>query len=408
MEVFAKRLMAVLAALLIFLYVGYQIVLVAFSPVSLLSAESVSEYEFITADALIFRNESLIPAPSDGFVYYRSENGSRVAKNQVVADVYPSEDLAESRSQLIQVESLISDLQAIQNQRKSGRVSLSMLNTQLREQQSEIISLFSAPNLYGLETSCEALLSTFNKQLITVGKVTDFSERLAELESRRASLAQSANSNAVSSVSSPVAGYFVNRTDGFEQSLTTEIASSLSPKEIEDLLQQEASPNPGSIGKVAGGFDWVFVCVVPAQKMTQMSIGSDVTVRFPFVSPDTIPATIVAENRDESGNLSVVFRCTAMSAELSTIRKEKVQILMTEHTGLKVPDEAVHFNDEGEAGVYVKTGDILLFKRISVIYHSETEDYSLCAPTDDRAFLQLYDDMVTEGKNLYDGKIVHG
>lgn len=104
--------------------------------------------------------------------------------------------------------------------------------------------------------------------------------------------------------------------------------------------------------------------------------------------------------------MAVVFCCDYMSAELSDIRLEQVQILVKQHSGLRVPDEAVQFNEAGEAGVFVQEGNMIKFKRIQVKYHSNKENYSICAVVEEDGYLQVFDDVVMEGKNLYDGKIV--
>lgn len=404
---FAKRLVTILGALLIIAYVGYQMILVVYSPVDVETATSCSEYEVVDTDGLIIRNETPVSAGGDGFIYYVTENGSRVAKNGHIADIYQDAQSASVRQQLLQLNEEISDLEVIQQQGNSGRISLSMVTTQLRRLQNEVIDAMSSPSFAGMETMSTELLSTMNKQQITIGRIQDYSARLAELGAKRSELEARVTANPAP-VTSPVAGYFVNRVDGFEQVLTIDTAQEMTPESLRSAMERQETPQPGTVGKVVGSYEWYLACVIPAQKLSQMNIGSDLLVRLPFVSSEPIPVTLVAQNRDEQGEVAVVFRCTYMSAELSDIRKEKVEILITEHNGLRVPDEAVHFNDEGEAGVYVRAGDILAFRRIQVVYHGETDNYSICAQVDDPGYLQIYDDMVVEGKNLYDGKVVSG
>ena len=97
-----------------------------------------------------------------------------------------------------------------------------------------------------------------------------------------------------------------------------------------------------------------------------------------------------------------------MSEELSSVRFAEVRILLKEYTGLYVPDRALHFGKNNESGVFVRVGNVLSFRNIRVLYYDETGHYSICeAPTEeDRDYLRLYDDMVVEGKGLYDGKVV--
>lgn len=134
-----------------------------------------------------------------------------------------------------------------------------------------------------------------------------------------------------------------------------------------------------------------------------------------------------------------------MSEALSSVRCEEIQILMTEYSGLYVPDEALQFDKNNNPGVFICTGTTLEFRHISILYHSDIGKYSICDATmgqaklvsakketqkaessndnlknesddekskndeeklEDREYLKLYDDVVVGGKNLYEGKIV--
>lgn len=104
--------------------------------------------------------------------------------------------------------------------------------------------------------------------------------------------------------------------------------------------------------------------------------------------------------------MAVIFESSQMSKELSSIRIEEVQIQMKEYEGLRVPDSAMQFNDRQEAGVYVRVGNALVFKRVNVLYHNENDRYSICEQTNEDGYLKLYDNIVVGGKDLYDGKII--
>ena len=61
-------------------------------------------------------------------------------------------------------------------------------------------------------------------------------------------------------------------------------------------------------------------------------------------------------------------------------------------------------------GVYVLYGSEVQFKEISIVYAGN--DYVLCdsSPTDGTLFsgetISLYDQIITEGDDLYDGKVI--
>ena len=59
---------------------------------------------------------------------------------------------------------------------------------------------------------------------------------------------------------------------------------------------------------------------------------------------------------------------------------------------------------DNEYGVYVVEGTSLKYRKLDVIYWGD--DYVISAQNDDPDYLKLYDIIVTEGKDLYDGKVV--
>jgi len=146
--------------------------------------------------------------------------------------------------------------------------------------------------------------------------------------------------------------------------------------------------------------------VVPDSYYNVLGVGNALTLRMSFVLDEAIPVTVHACNKDNNGNLAVVFRCDYMSEELSTIRQETVEIQLVKHTGLKVPKAAIVVDDQQQAGVYVRSGNVAAFRKIKQLY-SEPADYVICEELPDSEYLRLYDDIIVGGRGLYDGKIIH-
>ena len=93
-----------------------------------------------------------------------------------------------------------------------------------------------------------------------------------------------------------------------------------------------------------------------------------------------------------------------MSAELATIRSESVEIQLVEHTGIKVPKRAVVVKDE-TPGVFIRSGNVVSFRKIKQKY-SQPADYVICEVVEEDGYLQMYDDIIVGGRDLYDGKII--
>ncbi len=408
MELFAKRVLTVLAALLVLTYVGYQIFMATYTPVKVETAELCDEYETIDTKGYILRSESMIAKEGDGYVYYIAENGMRVAKDGRIAEIYADAQSAANQQTIKELDGQIKQLMAIQDQGQNSRTSLDLITTQLKQLQSEVIFEAAAPAFYNIDELSEELLILMNKKQATVGNDVDFSAHIMALQNEKDSLSQTEH-NPTGVIRSPIAGYFVSGMDGYEAPVDPDKVLALSVEDVRALMDSSPSNSTeGYIGKVVGSYEWYLACVVSSEDLTHLSVDRSVRVRLPMVSGEAIPVTLVAQNRDRSGEVAVIFRCDYMSASLSDIRMEDVQILVAQHSGLKVPDEAVRFNEAQESGVFVKEGNMIKFRRIQVLHHSHQGSFSICAVVDDDNYLQLYDDIVMEGKNLYDGKIVRG
>ena len=406
MGTFLKRLVMLIGALLLFVYMGYHIFMSAYSPIKTEIAVLYDEYETVDTTGLVVRSETMIPLTQQGFVYYIAENGSRVSKDGKIADLFTNQEAAVVKQQLRSLDEEIQQLKTIEEQGQNNRTNLDIINTQLYKAQASVIGQMSQPHLDGIDKLSADLLALMNKQQITIGRADGFEARMTALTSERASLAAK-DAAPISAVYSPTAGYFVNTVDGLEAVINADTIAEITTDDIRRAMETEPTVDSTKyIGKVVGSYEWYLVCVLPAEEMTRLPMESTVRLRLPFVSNETIPVTVIAENRDRDGNMAVVFRCDYMSADLSDIRLEQVQVLVKQHSGLRVPDEAVRFNEAQEPGVFVQEGNVIRFRRIRVVYHSEYEDYSICEVVNEDNYLQVYDDIVTEGKNLYDGKIV--
>ena len=154
---------------------------------------------------------------------------------------------------------------------------------------------------------------------------------------------------------------------------------------------------------------------------------SDVTVKFSDAFSEPVLASIYKiEQVKDSDKALLILECNYMSKELSEARNEPIEIGMGTYTGLRVSKKAIHddytekitYDDNNNKktetkkvqGVYVLYGSEVQFKEISIVYSGK--DYVLCDPTPEDGVLfsddtiSLYDQVILEGDDLYDGKVI--
>ncbi len=397
-------LLAVLVVFVLLFYVGYQIYRSVFSGVKTELAGQYSVYESIEAQGLIFRSETVIPSNTSGHVYYTVQNGARVAKNGVLASVYATENDGLLAERIEEIDARLSVLRALQTNDSSSHVTLDIIEKQLGDTLDALIADVGNGVFENTADTKLSLLSLLSKKQLIAGKAIDFSAEITRLEQEKTQL-QAQYRAATSVIKAPVAGYFTDSADGYETILSALDPLELTTAKLRELMTSPADTPPACIGKIVGGYEWYFACVVSDSYYNALSLGSSLSLKMDFVSDDEIPVTVAACNKDNEGNLTVVFRCAYMSEELSDIRKETAQILLVRHNGLKVPKRAIVINEDMQAGVYVRSGNIVSFRKIKQIY-SEPADYVICELTEERGYLHLYDDIIVSGKGLYDGKSI--
>ena len=122
--------------------------------------------------------------------------------------------------------------------------------------------------------------------------------------------------------------------------------------------------------------------------------------------PTPIEAEIVSitDSGRGDGTSVYVFECDTLTSSVVSGRTAQFKYIVNSYGGLRVSRSALRFNDDQERGVFVVVGGKLVFKKISVEYWGD--DYLICTQEDDGDYLKLYDRIVTEGKDLYEGKVV--
>ena len=98
--------------------------------------------------------------------------------------------------------------------------------------------------------------------------------------------------------------------------------------------------------------------------------------------------------------------CAKVSDDCQTAymphRTANVKISFRNYKGLRISQKALRILD-GEKGVYVKSGYSVKFKKVDILYTGL--DYYLCQiqyGSSDQ--LSLFDEVIVEGTDLYDGK----
>lgn len=380
----------------------------------------------ISTTGFVIRDEEYIKNSSDGVLVYQVSNGEKITANGTIANIYSSEADAVNFQRICDIDEEISELEALNNVLSSANVGLDSVNNRLDQKLTSFINTVNNRDFESISSVESDLLSAIYRKQIITGDQKNFDNKIEELKAEKESLENSSN-DSTGEITTENAGYFVSSIDGFEKSFSIDDLDQISYSDLNEVKADSVDPD-NFVGKVIKGVNWYLACPVSNEQAVAIThSNSSITVKIPYATSASIPAKVVSVNEfaDEDKAVAII-ECNYMSPALSQIRNEAVEIELNTYEGLKVSKAALHddimtktvTDENGEQttkeskiqGVYVKYGNQIIFKQVYIIYSDE--DYIICSenPSNDVLFngttIELYDEVVIEGEDLYDGKLI--
>jgi hypothetical protein len=398
-----KRLITIFLSLFLISYVGYQAFLSLYHPMRTVRANSSVVRDYISANAFVLRDETLIPANvGSGIIDYTREDGESVSVGGVVAKVYATEQDVENEFKLQKINDKIAQLQQAGTYQDTTAIDLTVLDGEIDSSLLNLADAASVSDINSLDDASHDLLDLLNKKQLATGAVKDFNSQIADLQKQAAALS-SKTDGSIKNITSPVTGCFVSSVDGYEGMYDISNILNIKPADIQKLESAKPAVKSGYAGKVVSQYQWDVVCVLSPDDAQKLKVGDQISVQFLLSSEKEVPVTVTAINK--IGNSSaVVLQCSYMTSRLAVMRKQSIQIVTRDITGIKVDNEYIHIIN-GQKGVYVLKGNTAEFRQIVPVYSGNGYTMSQIDSSDSKG-LQVYDSVIENGDDLYDGKIV--
>ncbi len=392
-----------------------------------LTTEIAVKYDYsesISADAIIIREETVVNNNiADGVEYYMVNDGDKVAVGSVVAKVFADETDALFYNKIQEIDEKIAVLESL-NTPYDNVSTDSAVDAQIYLNICSLLDAVNNGDFKDRDTSAESLVYSINQRQRIVGTVADFNPQIQSLQQERTKYSD-AGSSSIAEITAPKAGYFVANVDGYESVFDYDSVTELS---VEDLSKAYVPENISdtSVGKIVSGLDWFIVCKLSADDALSLSHSESYPeIIFSSASEEPVPVDLVALNQSSKQSDAVaVFKCNYMNSTLSSLRNEPVQIIINSFEGVRISKDALHddyiqvVDSEGETtgetarvqGVYILHGSELMFREVSVVFAGS--DFVIVDINPDSAILKsdktiiINDEVVIEGDDLYDGKII--
>ncbi len=370
---------------------------------SALISEATASREF---KGVFIRDEIPVTYSGNGVLSYNVSDGGKVGSGSVIAEVYSDENQIVINHQIESLTKELDILEKIQNPGTLESAQPSSVSAGIKESYRNLILCRDMGNYEAFSESKEKLLVQMSTYQIITNEVDGFEQQISDLRSELNQLTRQ-SSKSVETVKSDRPAYFVSYCDGYEGELTSKNLDSLTLDKI-DEIKDERKTDSNIVGKLVEGYHWYIAGEVDNSRK-EYNIGSHVKLRLES-SAEYVDA-VIYDVRDEgdSKRSLIILECSLFNYDLVQHRTEKIELVMGDFRGLKVPREAIRFDKQkvvdedgktsGEVslkGVYILKGEQIEFKKIDVIY--EGSDYVLSKiHEDDSSYLALYDDIMTEG-----------
>lgn len=433
-----KKIIIALITVLFLVYLVYIIIDANFNSIKTETATEMTVSDSISVSGYFIRDENVLQYKGDGVISYTVSESAKVANKETVAEVFKSAEDAAAQEEIDKLKTRIETLENLQKSADMISLSPDELDESVCANLFKMAQQIQDDGMSEVDTTVDEILYALNERQLVTGKTESFSEKIQELKDLLAEL-EAEHQKSQGQITSNAAGYFVSFTDGYEGLATTESIDSIYPKQLEELMRASPkSAESSTVGKTISNVFWYIACPVTYEQALALKNSEYVTINLPFASNEEIPVSVVSINQEtKTSDGVVILRGDYMSEEIAALRNESVIINIETYTGIYISKKAVHEQEltktvtdengketevtETVMGVYVSQGNELQFKQIAVLYSGE--DYLICSvdPKSDEEdgkdinifsydypILKLYDKVVVEGADLYDGKLVAG
>ena len=402
-----KRTLAIaLCGALLLSYVGYQVLRLRSKTFETQTAEYDSVLETIRTEGFALRDELTIPLMSDGVLVYNYDDGDKIGITSVLAYEYDSEEAAQNKQRMDEMQIELENLLTIQDMQGSGNSNLELLSNQINEKANNLIDLADTGITEGLSEVKEDLTFLFNKKQVALKEGESFEKRMIYLENQLAYLEESTG-EPLRSIETPAEGYFSKLVDGYENLYTTEYLNDMTLEDFDYLNSMEAVRQGEYVGKIVKNQNWYFIVAIDNDDMELFYQNTYATLDFGFANGETMEAQIYKTIPfDEEDRSIIIFRCKEIDENLLGLRRQSVDISFKTYSGLKVSREALCY-EQSIVGVYVLERDaIVRFKPISIIRNQGS--YVLCEGIgEDSNCLKRFDEVILNGGDLQDGQKIN-
>ncbi len=352
--------------------------------------------ESTTVTGLAIREEEYLASGAEN-VGILAQEGSRVSAGAAVAVELSGTAALERVNRMRELELEIARVQTLLE--AADTESLGAGEAAIRSAVSALTGAIARHDLTNLDA-----LSMSLRSLVMADQSGSVSERdLSALEQELQAL-RTSETETTRAITAPSAGIFSEILDGYEDYDLSAVRS-LTPSALREILLSGGQSVPeNAFGKLVTGFVWYFAAVVDAEEAAVLEEGDSVELEFGRYYDGSVSATVAYLGQREGDEQVVIFSCLEALEETLAMRQASADIIFASYSGIRVPAEAIRYDEDGDAYVYTITGMQAERKYVEIVY--EAQDFCLVEAAGDAGALRAGNEIIVSGKDLHDGKVL--
>lgn len=362
-------------------------------------------YQTLDKKALVIRDEHTVEGNSSGVTVACVNDGEKVKVGGNIAMVFSNSDNAKSYSSALDLQSRLDYYINLESKSAGTATDVEQIDSDVINDVNDYIRSSSSNNFSAVQSAALDLNDKLTRRQMIIGEDIDFSTVKQGLEQKLNAI-NLESCKPTGYVSTKESGIFSSYSDGCETAFDYKNIDKLDVNTLDKYIAQaKKAKKTDSLGKLITDYEWYFACKVSADEVKGIENGDILNVALKD-SDKVIECEVVSGAMLDLGvkEAVLILRSSEMDSELASMRLENIEIRFNEYTGFKVPSSAIHINDKGEKTVYALVANQVESRTGKVIY--STKDYVVFEYTpEDENSIRLYDQIITQGKDLHDGKV---
>ncbi|ABN52028.1 MAG TPA: hypothetical protein DEF39_05725 [Hungateiclostridium thermocellum] len=371
--------------------------------------------DYVTTDAYIVRDETVINSPSDGISIRNVEEGEKVGVGDTIATVLnkSSEKLLEDLKTL--------DLRIIEAKREKTKndnffsEDIKKLDQEIQEKLVLVIKKSNKNSISEVKQIKNEIDELIKKKATISGDLSYTDANIKALENEKRILQDSINANKRNIVSnlSGIVSYVI---DGYEEILNPEKIPEITPemlgmikvvenrKKTDDLSTQYNKP----FVKVIGGIDYYIVFVLDREKADDFKVDNYLRVRINDIGR-VVDGTIAYKSNEMDGKFVIAVRTDKALSDTAGLRVINVDLIKSRYEGLIVPVKSLVNIDMNtmRAEIALVKARRATFVPVKIV--GKNDNFAVIDNVEDYkdGGVSLYSSYIINPKNIEEGQVIN-